>query len=177
MTMRIRPEEPADRPAVQSVIEAAFAPSEPADGPVVESALTDHLRADPDWIPQLTLVAELGGVVVGQVTSSYGVLDDPAGTQLVGVGPVAVAPGHQGAGIGSQLMRAVIAAADATGESAMVLLGSPDFYGRFGFVAAADLGIEAPDPSWGKHFQAVQLRGYRPGMVGRFRYAAPFDRL
>ena len=75
------------------------------------------------------------------------------------------------------MVRAVIERADAGGEPAIVLLGSPDFYGRFGFIAACDLGIESPDPAWGKYFQARALTAHDPAMVGRYRYAAPFDGL
>ena len=72
-------------------------------------------------------------------------------------------PSHQRTGIGSTMMRRLIAAADAAGEPAIVLLGSPDFYGRFGFVAASEIGIEAPDPAWGKYFQVRRLTAYDRG--------------
>jgi len=177
VSIRIRPEESADRAAVQNLIRAAFASADQPSAPVVEVGLTEELRLDPGWIPGLTLVADRDAIVVGQVTSSYGELDDANRTRMVGIGPVAVLPAEQGAGIGSLLMRAVVDAADAAGESALVLLGSPDFYGRFGFVAASEVGIESPDPSWGRYFQALPLSAHRPGMTGRFRYAAPFDSL
>lgn len=174
--VRVRRERPADRAAVQALIGAAFAAADQPDPPV-EVALNDHLRSDPAFIPGLTLVADADGVVVGQLTCSYGLLDDAAGTRLVGVGPVAVLPVQQGRGIGSLLLRTLIAAADAAGERALILLGSVDFYRRFGFVPAADLGIGAPDPAWGSHFQARPLDSYRTGTAGRFRYAAPFEGL
>lgn len=178
MTVLIRPEAGADRPAVQALITAAFAPAEPTGQPVAEAVLTDELRADPAFVPELTLVAELAGEIVGQVTSSYGTLIGPAGARrMIGVGPVSVLPARQGAGIGSTLMRALIDAADRAGEPALVLLGSPDYYGRFGFVAAADFRIEAPDPAWGTHFQVRTLTAFDPAMVGQYRYSAPFDRL
>jgi putative acetyltransferase len=41
-------------------------------------------------------------------------------------------------------------------------------------VAASELGIEAPDPSWGAHFQARALTAYDPSLRGPFAYAAPF---
>ena len=178
MTVLVRPESVADRPAVQALIVAAFAPVEATGRPVVEAVLNDELRLDPDFIPELTLVAELAGEIVGQVTSSYGTLIGPAGERrMVGVGPVSVLPAQQGAGVGSTLMRAVIDAADRAGEPALVLLGSPDFYGRFGFVAAADFRIEAPDPAWGKYFQVRRLTAFDPAMAGNYRYSAPFQKL
>jgi putative acetyltransferase len=186
LTLLIRPETPVDIPAVQALIAAAFAPADRERGPVVEEVLNDALRRDPDWIARWTLVAEadtgIGGrQIVGQLTSSYGALvhPDPAvpDRRIVAVGPVAVLPARQRAGIGSKLLRAVIEGADAAGEPVIVLLGSPDFYGRFGFVDASSVGIEAPDPAWGRYFQVRTLAAHDPGMVGRFRYAAPFQRL
>jgi len=74
-------------------------------------------------------------------------------------------------------MARLIELADAAGEPALLLLGSPKFYGRFGFVPAAGLGIESPDPSWGGSFQVRTLTSYEPGLTGRYGYAAPFSNL
>jgi putative acetyltransferase len=186
MTLRIRPETPEDVPAVQALIAAAFAPSGNAGGPVVEEVLNDALRRDPDWIGPLSLVAEserdgIGREIVGQLTSSYGLLQHPdravLDRRIVAVGPVAVLPSRQRTGIGSELLRAVIERADAAGAPAIAVLGSPDFYGRFGFVAASSVGIQAPNPVWGKYFQVRTLAAHEPDMVGQFRYAGPFDAL
>ncbi len=179
VTLQIRPESAADCSAVQALIELAFAPVEPTGEPVVEAVLNDELRRDPASVPELTLIAQLAGEIVGQVTSSYGTLIAAGGgrRRMVGVGPVSVLPRWQGQGIGGRLMRALIDAADRAGEPALVLLGSPDFYGRFGFVTASDVRIEAPDPTWGRYFQVRPLTAFNPAMVGKYRYPAPFERL
>ncbi|HEY5881197.1 MAG TPA: N-acetyltransferase [Nakamurella sp.] len=172
----VRPEESADAPAVQEIIAAAFAPT---GGVVIEVGLNDELRHDPDRIPELCLVAERDGTVVGQLTSSYGVLTDPAGgpeRRLVGVGPVAVHPADQGTGVGRAMLADLIDRARRAGELALVLLGDPAFYGRFGFHPAAEAGIAAPDPKWGVHFQALVI-ATETEVSGRFVYAAPFGRL
>src|SRR6478752_1702239 len=109
MNLLIRPEALADRPAVRAIIEAAFRPAEPTPRPVVEAVLNDELWLDPDFAPTLTLVAERDGEVIGQVTSSYGLLiDEQNQRRVIGVGPVSVLPGRQGAGVGSALMRALV---------------------------------------------------------------------
>jgi putative acetyltransferase len=74
-------------------------------------------------------------------------------------------------------MHAVLGAADALGHAVVVLLGHVDYYPRFGFVPAASMGIDAPDPAWGEHFQARRLSAWTPAVGGAFRYAAPFDDL
>jgi putative acetyltransferase len=73
-------------------------------------------------------------------------------------------------------MHAVLGAADALGEPVVVLLGHTDYYPRFGFEPAR-LGIEAPDPAWGTHFQARPLSTYDPSVRGPFAYARPFAEL
>lgn len=150
------------------------------DGLAVEATLADSLRADPAVEPRLTLVAEADGIVVGQVTASRGALVSPTEAPdlpVVGLGPVAVDPQFQGRGIGTALLHAVVGAADALDEPALVLLGDPAFYRRFGFEPAAAVGILAPDDGWGDSFQVRTLGAWLPTMVGRYRYAAPFDDL
>ncbi len=172
----IRPETATDRDAVQRLITSAF---NRGDAPVVEAVLNEQLRADPARRPELTLVAESDGVIVGQLTVSNGTVRERAEagriTSVPAIGPVAVLPGRQREGIGSAMVRYVIDLSQRAGESMLVLLGSPDFYGRFGFVAASSLGIRAPEPEWGPHFQVRPLRTDIALPSGRFSYSPPFD--
>jgi putative acetyltransferase len=142
---------------------------------VSEVRLVDELRAGPWWLPHLSLVAmSPTEVVIGHVMATRASVE-PSGAALLGLGPLGVEPTSQGRGVGSALMHALLAAAEARDESLVGLLGDPAYYGRFGFVPATELGISAPDASWGAAFQARRLSGAAvPG--GTFRYAAPFDR-
>lgn len=177
--MYIRREQATDVAPIGDVVAAAFrqvahsAPPVDASGDPGEVALVARLRADPAWIPELSLVAVEDERVVGHVVCSRGHLDDrPA----LGMGPVSVLLRRQRHGIGSALMHAVLGAAEARGETLVALLGDPAYYTRFGFVPASSLRVTAPDPAWGDFFQARPLTGY-DGRGGTFRYAAPFDRL
>jgi putative acetyltransferase len=100
---------------------------------------------------------------------------EPLGHPVLGLGPLGVHPDQQRNGVGTALMHALLAVAEAADERLVALLGSPDYHRRFGFRPAADLGITAPDPAWGEHFQARHLNG--PPVPGAFRYADPFARL
>jgi putative acetyltransferase len=168
----IRRERVADPEAIDAVHAAAFARSG-LDGLPPEVALVRGLRADQGWVPALSLVAEdAGGAVVGHVVCTIGAVGaHPA----LGLGPLGVLPDHQRRGVGAALMHAVLAAADALDHPVVVLLGHVGYYPRFGFRPAESLGIRAPDPAWGEHFQARRLNAWTSTVTGEFRYAAPFD--
>jgi putative acetyltransferase len=125
-----------------------------------------------DAIPELSFTAlnEVGAV--GHVTASRATVETDS---VVAVGPIGVLPEHQGIGIGSALMDALLTAADAADVPMIVLLGSPQYYSRFGFRPARELGVISPEPSWGEAFQARPLTAYTPAVAGRFRYAAAFS--
>jgi putative acetyltransferase len=72
-------------------------------------------------------------------------------------------------------MTALLDAADAENVPLVVLLGSPRYYGRFGFCPAVELGVAPPDERWGAAFQARPLRAHVPDIVGRFEYAPAFS--
>lgn len=170
----IRRERAGDEAAVRAVQVAAFqingdTPEEP-----VEAALLDNLRACDGWIPEFSWVAESDNRIVGHSVSTRGHVDRAA---CLGLGPIGVEPGLQRSGVGSALMHAMIGAADAAGEPLIALLGSPDYYSRFGFVPSTEVGIEPPEAQWGPFFQVRTLDAWSPTITGRFSYAAPFNEL
>jgi predicted N-acetyltransferase YhbS len=68
------------------------------------------------------------------------------GQRLVLVGPVAVDPARQNEGHGQALMHAMLEAAAKIGDPPMVMIGDPEYYGRFGFSADATAGWTLPGP-------------------------------
>ncbi len=165
--MIVRRERPADHGAVEAVHRAAF----PTD---VEARLLGELRRDAGFLPHLSLVAVDGDDVVGHVIATRGRVE-PGDARALGLGPLGVLPDRQRSGVGTVLVHALLAVAEAAGERLVVLLGDPAWYRRSGFVAASEVGVQPPDPAWGGHFQARVLA--EPAPRGTFRYAAPFDRL
>jgi putative acetyltransferase len=166
----IRRETAKDRPDVDAVTSAAF--GQPGRGqPPPEAVLIKALRRDSGWIENLSLVAVRDERVVGHVVCTRGWVGELA---VLGLGPISVLPTHQRQGTGHALMHAIIAAAEAAGEPLIALLGDPHFYTRFGFIAASRVGIAAPDPRWGSHFQVRTLTDSPTSVTGTFRYAAPF---
>ena len=169
--MLIRREGPADAAVIREITVAAFA--RPGRVPT-EAALVDELRESAAWIPALSLVA-IGpdGEVTGHVLCTRGHVGE---VPVLALGPLAVRPDRQGAGVGSALMHAVLGAGDALGEPLVALLGDPGYYGRFGFRLASEYRIAPPVAGWQPHFQVRVLTAYRPSVRGTFRYAEPFDR-
>jgi putative acetyltransferase len=164
--MLIRRETPADIDAIRAVTNLAFKDLAFSNGS--EAELIDWLRADEGWIPEFSLVAD---GVIGHVVCTRGYIGD---VPALGLGPLSVHPDHQGSGVGKALVHAVLGAAEARGERAVILLGNPAYYSRFGFELAEKFGITPPDPEWASHFQA---RLFAPVPAGAFRYAEPFNRL
>ena len=138
----IRPETPADHDAIGRLVAAAF-------GSSVEVELVERIRASPEYLPDLALVAELGGEVVGHVMISGAIIRSELGDRpIVMLSPLAVHPDHQRRGVGAALVGAATAGADALGEPLVVLEGEPGYYSRFGFAHSVRYGIELPLPDW-----------------------------
>ncbi|MFI2489631.1 GNAT family N-acetyltransferase [Promicromonospora kroppenstedtii] len=138
----IRPEAPEDFPAIRTVQVAAFGEDRVADG-------VDRIRESWIYRPALSLVAVSDGAVVGHAMVTGCTLTGETGERTVAMlTPLGVLPEHQRRGIGSALVRAVLAGAGQAGEPFVVLEGSPAYYGALGFVAARDHGIELRLPDW-----------------------------
>jgi len=88
------------------------------------------------------------------------------------LGPLAVAPERQGDGVGGALMRVAIARARAAGHGAILLVGDPEYYVRFGFSAAATAGLAMPGAYEQRRLLALELApGALAGAAGMI--AAP----
>lgn len=168
--MIVRRQVSGDSAGIRAVHAAAFGGG---GAYVAESRLVDGLWQDGDAVPALSLVALADDVVVGHVMCSRASI---GGCPALGLGPLGVLPVYQRRGVGQALMHAVLGAADALDEPAVVLLGDPAYYRRFGFVLAEPLGILPPEPSWGPYLQVRPLSAW-DSLRGTVRYAPAFERL
>lgn len=82
------------------------------------------------------------------------------GLRLVLVGPVAVHPAQQNKGLGHRLMHASLEAAKKIGNATMVMIGDPEYYGRFGFSADATGGWTLPGPWETRRLLARNIAGH-----------------
>lgn len=164
----IRPERGSDHSAIHALTEAAFLGMGFSDG--TEAEIVDNLRADGDLA--LSLVAEDGERIVGHiaispVTIESGGIEDSR--DWYGLGPVSVLPECQRQGIGRQLIQRAISDLRLRNAGGGVLLGDPEYYGRFGF--EHDPALTFPGPP-AEYFQRLVLDG--PSPTGRVRYAKAF---
>lgn len=171
LDFRIRAEQPEDHDAIAEVVEAAF-------GSPAEARLVEAIRASTNYVAELSLVAELDGRIVGHVMVSFTALQNGETERWISqLSPLAVAPDVHRQGIGSALVRAVCALADARGEPVVILEGSPAYYGRFGFEPAPAHGIHIKLPSWAppEAAQVLRLKNYDQSIRGQVVYPPAFN--
>jgi len=174
MTLTIRPETPADYARIYEITEAAFRDLDVSDH--TEQDLVNRLRNSTAYIPELALVAELDGEVVGHILFTRAVIVglDRSWETLV-LAPVSVAPPHQKCGIGGRLIRAGIQIARDMGFDSINLVGHAEYYPRFGFVRASRYDIRVPFDVPDDVFMIQELRpGALDGVSGVIHYAPEF---
>jgi HAD superfamily hydrolase (TIGR01509 family) len=162
----IRPETPADIPAIRAINLAAF-------GQANEAGLVDLIRGRGK--ASLSLVAVDAGRLLAHVLfSPVTVLPSYPDLHGLGLGPVAVLPEAQRTGIGSRLIRAGLQLCREQGCDFVVLVGNPAYYSRFGFTSASGFGLGG-DYGEGEHFMACELRpGALSGVKGMVKYIPEF---
>jgi putative acetyltransferase len=169
--IEVIPERPEHYAAIREVVRTAFEHHQSV------ADLVELIRASPQYLPALALVALRDGDPVGHVMISRAELDDDGvRCGVLTLSPLAVAPAWQGRGIGGRLVLDVLARAEATGEALVTLEGSPRYYPRFGFRPAGEFGVSIQLPDWAppEAAMAYPLTGYRPECRGRVVYPPAF---
>ncbi|AJO78227.1 GNAT family N-acetyltransferase [Pseudomonas sp. MRSN 12121] len=149
MTVRIRPEHPGDIAAIEALTREAFLTE--AHSSHTEQYIVNALRDA--GVLSLSWVAERDGAVIGHASLSPVTLSqgEPG---WYGLAPVSVLPAYQGQGVGSALVRQLLAQLQAQGAAGCVVLGDPGYYGRFGFLAHAGLTLPGVPA---EYFQALSF--------------------
>jgi putative acetyltransferase len=141
--IRIRALEPADMETADTVTQEAF---EAQFGTITEISLIGKLRQQEPGA--FELVAESHGEVVGHIILSPVRVVDAAGAAehglIMGLGPMSVRPDLQRRGIGADLVHAALCEAWDRDALAVVVLGHPTYYPKFGFEPASAFGLSLP---------------------------------
>jgi len=172
LPVRIRREAAGDETAVRAVELAAFTGPEEAD-------VVDRIRREaPDgW--QSLVAADTDGRIVGHLLMTPCPVETDDGTvvgEVLAIGPMAVLPAAQFRGVGSALITAAMSLAIARGAPAVVLLGYPAYYPRFGFGPARAIGLEPPAAAWpDAAWMARRLPAWTDDLRGTVRYPEAFE--
>jgi len=158
LNIQIRNETSDDVEQIHQVTELVFLDAPHTD--YTEQFIVKALRKSDALV--VSLVAEADWEIIGHVAVSPVNISDGA-TNWYGLGPISVLPDHQGKGVGTQLMKNVLADIESKGASGCVVLGDPGYYGCFGFKAVKGLFFPG-DPS--EYFHAVSFdAGFAQGEV------------
>ncbi|KAB0267604.1 GNAT family N-acetyltransferase [Microvirga brassicacearum] len=163
--LHIRPEEHSDEAAIRSMVAVAFKSNAEAD-------LIDRLRREGDLTLSLVGTREKP---VGHVAFSPLHLKDAPQLKACALGPLAVLPGHQNSGIGTELIEEALRQLREAGFDLVLVLGEPAYYGRFGFTTEAARALKTPYD--GPYLQALHLSAKATGARGAVVYADAFTGL
>lgn len=167
--MIIRQETPQDYEAVYEVTRLAFKHTEHTDGD--EQNLVNRLRKSQAFIPELSLVAEINGIIVGHIMFTK--LKAGTTTQLA-LAPLSVLPAYQNQGIGSKLIVTGHKIAKQLGYDYSILIGHPAYYPRFGYQNASDFGFIAPFELPDDVFMAYNLQDKKSFLNAKIEYPKEF---
>lgn len=165
----IRPERTDDHSIITALTCNAFKGD-------AEARLITALREQSDSC--ISLVAEQHGNIVGHILFSPATLDNAPQTRLMALAPMAVSDVLQHQGIGSALVRAGLKLCEEQGIEAVVVLGHPAYYPRFGFTAASKFRVSCPWQVPDNTFMLLELQaGSLSGKSGKVVYQPAFAQL
>lgn len=166
----IRQEQPSDYPQVFSVLELAFNRTD-------EANLVNSLRKSDQFIPELSLVAEINGKIVGQIV--YTKIEIHQGQECfesIALAPLSVRPDFQKLGVGSSLIHTSLSRATELNYNSVIVLGHELYYPKFGFTATERWGIKAPFDVPASFLMGLELRpGALKHISGIIKYAPEFS--
>jgi len=139
--MIIRQETPEDFSRIFELVKVAFQTAKVSNGK--EQDFVNQLRAGENYIPELALIAEEDGQIIGHImlTEAHVVEGEDRFSALL-LAPLSVALDHRKKGVGSQLVKESFYLSREMGYTAVLVVGDPDYYSRFGFYRASSFGIK-----------------------------------
>ena len=167
--MVIRRENESDYESIYDVVKTAFESADHADGN--EQDLVNALRNGDSYISELSLVVEIDGIIVGHVMFTKALVGDMS---VLALAPLSVIPEFQRKGVGTALITEGHRIAADLCFAYSVVLGSENYYPKFGYVPADTIGIQAPFDVPRENFMAYKLRKDAPEACGVMRYAGEF---
>lgn len=117
-----------------------------------EHYVLNQFRSNPDFIPELSLVMEVDGKIIGHVMYCWSKINAADGSKIpmMTFGPISIHPDYKRKGYGKILLDYSMDKAKTLGGGCLLICGNIDFYGKSGFIPASSKGIiYEDDPSDG----------------------------
>lgn len=138
--MLIRREVNEDFEQIYTLVKNAFQTAKVKDGD--EQDYVNQLRDSSNYIPELALVAEENGRLIGHIMlTKTSITGADRECNVLLLSPVCVALGYRNRGVGSALIRESLRLARELRYVSVFLVGDPEYYSRFSFRAAVNYGI------------------------------------
>ena len=140
-----------------------------------EGNIVNLLRED--GIPYISLIARKDDELLGHIFFTHVELSNlEKELNIMGLGPMAVKPEFQNMGIGSMLIKAGLEESKNRGYQAVVVLGHPEYYPKFGFVPAINYKIRCEYDVPSEAFMIIELReGFLKEKRGIIKYNNAFN--
>ena len=166
--MNIREEKPSDIEKIWEVNTDAF-------GTKDEANIVNALRSS--GCAYISLVAETEDKVVGYILFTPVELSgNQNNLKIVGLAPMAVSSQYQNKGIGSKLVKAGLERCKSLGYDAVVVLGHPNYYPKFGFIPSVEFGIKSEYEVPDEVFMILELvQGVLKNHKGIIKYHEAFN--
>ncbi len=170
MNIIIRSETENDYGEITKINDLAFGQSE-------EGLLVEKLRLNPNFIKDLSLVAEIDKKVIGHILFFPIKIEKGETTfDSLALAPMSVLPEFQKKGVGSKLVSKGLKATEKFGHKSVIVLGHENYYPKFGFVPTSKWKIKSPFEVPDEVFMAIELKeDDLKGVSGVVKYPKEFD--
>lgn len=141
MLVKIRIENKKDYKIIYDFVEEAFRTAKVSDGK--EQDFVNELRENKNYIEELALVGEYKGEIIGHIMLTKFYINSRDGEkEILLLAPISVKKEFRNKGIGSSLIEEGFKRAKEMGYKAVLLVGDPKYYHRFGFISSSKYKIK-----------------------------------
>lgn len=166
----LRPETKKEHRRIRQLVQEAFDPMPFSTGK--EWQLVEAIRSSRGYVPELALVAEFDGQIIGHLMVSEVIIHRKSHKiPALILSPVSVLPQYQRQGVGQVLCQKAVEEACKTDYPVMIVIGDPNYYKRFGFRPAVPEGVYLP---FGFEEEYLQMMPLQDGALEKVSGAIQF---
>ena len=170
--VKIRTEQPDDFKMVENLTREVFRPG------CIEHYVLHRYRKDSGFVPELSLVMEVQGEIIGHVMYAWWHIDSDDGRKIrmMTFRPISIRPDYQGKGFGTKLLNHSMEIAKKMGAGCLLIRGDIEFFGKCGFIPASEKGIRCADNPEATDLLCKELdEGFLDGITGSYSAPPPYS--